>query len=187
MKSNKLIIFSGSSGVGKKTIITKLLDDKSLKLKYSISATTRKPRVGEIHGIDYFFINDITFNKWIEDDEFLEWAEFVGNKYGTPKRFIDESLSKGFYPLLEIEVQGALNVMKNYNGEYISIFIVPPSIDELKRRLKNRNTENDEQIEKRLNEALKEIQMKDKYQYIVVNDNLDRCVEEIKEILKNEK
>lgn len=187
MKSNKLIIFSGSSGVGKKTILTKLLSDESLNLKYSVSATTRKPRLGEIDGKDYFFINDDVFNEWINNDEFLEWAEFVGNKYGTPKKFIDKALQEGFSPLLEIEVKGALNVMKNYNKDYISIFVVPPSIDELKKRLKNRNTEDDDQIQKRLNEAIKEIQMKDRYQYIVVNDNLEKCVEEIKEILRNEK
>ena len=187
MKHNKLIIFSGSSGVGKRTILAKLLDDKSLNLKYSISATTRKPRKDEIHGKDYFFLSNDEFEKWIKDDEFLEWAQFIDNKYGTPKKFIEKTLSEGFSPILEIEVQGALNVMKNYTNDYISIFVVPPSMDELKRRLKNRNTEDDEQIEKRLNEAIKEIQMKDRYQHIVVNDDIERCVDEIKEIIINGK
>lgn len=184
--NNKLIIFSGSSGVGKKTILTRLLSDDSLSLKYSVSATTRKPREGEIEGEDYFFISHELFDKLIKKNEFLEWATFVDNKYGTPKKFIKETLKNGLNPILEIEVQGALNVMKNYDGEYVSIFVVPPSMEELKRRLEIRNTEDSSQIEKRLNEAIKEIQLKHRYQYVVVNDDLDRCVNEIKEILKNE-
>ncbi len=187
MKCNKLIIFSGSSGVGKRTILTKLLEDKTLNLKYSISATTRDQRNDEIDGKDYFFISHEKFNEWIENDEFLEWAQFIDNKYGTPKKFIENTLNEGFSPILEIEVQGALNIMKNYKDEYISIFVIPPSMEELKRRLKNRNTETDEQIEKRMNEAIKEIQMKDRYQYVVVNDDIEKCINEIKEIIKNEK
>lgn len=182
---NKLIIFSGSSGVGKKTILSKLLADKNLKLKYSISLTTRAPRDNEKNGIDYFFVSDKEFDQAIANDKLLEWAIFVDNKYGTPKSFIDETLKKGYSPILEIEVQGALKVMQNYNKEYISIFILPPSIDELKKRLLKRNTENMELIEKRINEAIKEIQFKDRYQYIVINDDINQCVKEIKKILKN--
>ena len=182
---NKLIIFSGSSGVGKGTILTKLFADKDLKLKYSISLTTRAPRENEINGKHYFFVTPEEFDKAIERHELLEWNEFIGNKYGTQKKFIEDTLNEGFSPLLEIEVNGAQNVMNNYDKEYISIFIAPPSMEELERRLSSRHTETPEQIKKRMHEAVHEYSCRDKYQHVIVNDDIDRCVEEIKTILKN--
>ncbi len=182
---NKLIIFSGSSGVGKGTILAKLFADPELKLKYSVSLTTRAPRGNEVNGKNYFFVSHEEFDRAIENGDLLEWNEFVGNKYGTQKKFIEDTLAQGFSPLLEIEVNGAQNVMRNYKDEYISIFIVPPSMEELKRRLSSRNTESEAEIEKRMREAIHEISCKDKYQHIIVNDDIETCVEEIKRILKN--
>ncbi len=182
---NKLIIFSGSSGVGKGTILARLFADPALKLKYSISLTTRPPREHEVHGQHYFFVSHEAFDQAIANGDLLEWNEFIGNKYGTQKQFIQNTLKEGYSPLLEIEVNGAQNVMKNYDGEYISIFIAPPSMEELKRRLSSRNTETPAQIEKRMQEAIHEMSCQDKYQYVIVNDDIDRCVEEIKVILKN--
>lgn len=187
MKKGKLIIFSGSSGVGKRTILQQLLKDEKLNLKYSVSLTTRQPRENEIDAIDYHFVDNKTFDKYIEENKLIEWAQFVDHKYGTPIDYIYECINAGHNIILEIEVQGALKIFDTYKGEYTSIFIIAPSLEELKLRLSNRNTETKEQIDKRILESQKEIKFKNHYQNIVINNNLENCIEEIREILLNGK
>lgn len=181
-----LIIITGSSGVGKNTILKKVFQDKSLNLKYSISATTRTKRKNEIDGVDYHFLTKKEFENRIKNNEFLEYADFVGNKYGTLKSYVEEQRDKGFNVVLEIEVQGGLNVMKMLS-DYLSIFIVPPSLDELKNRLIKRDTESFDEIEKRMEAAKWEMSKKDAYQHIIVNDDSDKAAELIKEIIRNAK
>ncbi len=183
---NKIIIISGPSGVGKKTIIDQFINDPKLNIKYSISATTRKPREGETHGKDYYFLDNQDFVKKINNNDFLEWAEFANNKYGTLKSEINNIL-KTSNVILEIEVQGAvqvINQIKNMNNDFISIFIVPPNIEELEKRLRNRNTETEEKIKLRLAKAKEELKQQDIYNYIVLNDNATRAANEIVDILK---
>lgn len=186
MSNGKVIIISGPSGVGKKTIIDRFINDKRFNLKYSVSATTRKPRDGEINGKDYYFLSEEEFNKNIENNNFLEWAEFAGNKYGTLISEIKKS-SKNNNIILEIEVQGATNIMKNKNiDNLLSFFIVPPSIEELERRLRKRNTETDEKIKLRIKKASDEMKIANKYSYTIVNDNVDKAVDEFIKILEKE-
>ena len=173
----KLFIISGSSGVGKGTIIKELLK-KAGNLSLSVSSTTRKPREGEIHGKNYYFLSKEEFENAIKNDEFLEWAEFSSNKYGTSKTAVEELLNKGVNVLLEIEVQGALQV-KNKIPEAILIFILPPSREELEKRLRGRGTESEEAILKRLNAIEFESKEAEKYDYKVVNDVVERAVDEI--------
>lgn len=185
MKKGNLIILSGVSGVGKNTIIKELFDDPSLNMVYSISMTTRSMRPNEVNGNHYFFVNNEEFDKAIANNELLEWAEFCHNRYGTPRKFVETKLKEGKNVVLEIEVKGALNVMKLV-PEAISIFILPPSLDELSRRLRERATESDEVIEARIIEAQKELTFKDYYKHLVVNDTLVKAVNEIKKIVKRE-
>lgn len=176
-----LFLISGPSGVGKGTICKELLS-KDKNLFVSVSATTRSPRVGEVDGENYYFKSVEEFKKMIEENEFLEWAEYNGNYYGTPKTPVFQRLNDGFNVILEIDVQGALNVKKNYN-DGVYIFIAPPDEDALLTRLKNRGTENDSDIEKRLNAAKFELEKKNEYDYIVVNDVLDIAVSEVENII----
>ncbi len=187
MNSNKIIIISGPSGVGKKTIIDQFINIKELNLSYSISATTREPRQGEINGRDYYFLSMDEFNQKIKNDEFLEWAEFAGNKYGTLKSVINAILETKNV-ILEIEVQGAIQVIdkiKELNKELVSIFIVPPSIEELERRLRNRNTETEEKIKLRLIKAQEELKITNVYDFVVTNDDATRAANEVTQILKD--
>lgn len=163
----KLFVVSGSSGSGKGTVLANLFK-LSDKFRYSISATTRSPREGEKDGVNYFFVSREEFHKMVEQGEMLEHAEFVGNLYGTPKRFVTEQLDKGMNVILEIDVCGAMQI-KEKIPEAILIFITPPSYAELKKRLHDRGTETEEVVQKRLKTALKEIQFADKYDYIIVN------------------
>lgn len=186
MNNGLIIIVSGPSGVGKKTIIDKFINDPKLNLCYSISMTTRKPRINEINGVDYFFVTDEEFNKAIKQDQLLEWAEFANNKYGTPINKIFEKIQEGKNIILEIEVQGATTVKRLLpRDSFISVFIVPPSIDELEKRLRTRNTENEEKIKVRIERAKKEINLVDEYDYTVLNDDADVAAEKMKKIIEN--
>lgn len=178
-----LIILSGPSGVGKGTVREELFKDDSLNLAYSISMTTRKPRPGERNGIDYFFVDEEEFKKKIDEGKLLEWAQFVGNYYGTPKDYVDQLLNEGKNVVLEIEVQGALQVMEKC-PEATTIFIVPPSMEELERRIRGRRTEEEEIVQQRLAKARKEIATKDEYKYVVENDDIIEAKERIAKIIK---
>ena len=157
-----LIILSGPSGVGKGTVREELFKDDSLNLAYSISMTTRKPRPNERDGIDYFFVEEEEFKSKIEEGKLLEWAQFVGNYYGTPKDYVDQLLNEGKNVVLEIEVQGALQVMEKC-PDATTIFLVPPSLEELERRIRGRRTEEEEIVQQRLSKARKEISFLARY------------------------
>lgn len=178
-----LIILSGPSGVGKGTVREMLFKDESLNLAYSISMTTRLPRPNERDGIDYFFVTKEEFEKNIETGLLLEYAQFVGNYYGTPKNYVEELLNNGKNVVLEIEVQGALQVMSKC-PEALTIFLVPPSFEELEKRIRGRRTEKEEVIKERLNKARKELETKDNYKYVVVNDEVLKAKEAIANIIK---
>lgn len=178
------IILSGPSGSGKGTIVKELIKESNFVV--SISATTRGPRVGEEHGVHYFFREKEEFEEMIAKEELLEYANFCGNYYGTPKSFIDETIKDGTDVILEIEVQGALQVKEVY-PEAIFIFIMPPTFEELKKRLVGRNTETPEVIQKRLARAEDELLHYKEYDYIVVNETIEEAATQIKEIVKAEK
>ena len=186
-KNNKrglLIIMSGPSGVGKGTIREELMKDKSLNLFYSISMTTRKPRPGEQDGREYYFVTHEEFDKNIETDNFLEWAEYCTNKYGTPRDKVEELRNQGKNVLLEIDVKGTEQVLSKLKGDDVtSIFIVPPSLEELEARIRGRSTETEDAIQRRLKQARDELKFKDQYKYIVVNDKLEDAVNEVRKIL----
>ncbi|WP_342276851.1 guanylate kinase [Spiroplasma endosymbiont of Nebria brevicollis] len=185
-KKGKLIILSGPSGVGKGAIITKLFENKKLNLAYSVSMTTRKPRNKERDGINYFFVDKTTFMKNIEKNDFLEYTNFIGNYYGTSKSYVLNLQNQGYNVILEIEVDGASQVLKNYEhrNDIMSIFIMPPSYQALEQRIRMRASETDEIIEKRLNKAKEEFKVQHQYDYIVVNDDLEVAVWEITDIIK---
>ena len=177
-----LIVFSGPSGVGKGTILEKLMEDKSLNLAYSVSMTTRSPREGEVNGVNYFFVSNEEFEKNIEEDKLLEHAKFVDHYYGTPRDYVEKMRNEGKNVILEIEVQGAKQVIQN-SGDSLSIFIMPPDFVELENRIKNRGTEDPETIKKRIKAAKREVEAKDMYDYIVVNDDLDEAVNKVRDII----
>ena len=183
MKANdkKLIVISGSSGVGKGTVIKSLLERNS-DVKLSISCTTRAPREGEKDGVNYFFRTKEEFNEAVKNDEFLEWAEFSGNCYGTKKSFVEAALKRGEHVLLEIDTQGALQV-KEKMPEAVLIFINPPSYEELVARLRGRKTESEEAIQKRLEFVEFEKENSKKFDYIIVNDTVDNAVRQIEAII----
>lgn len=187
MKRGLLIIMSGPSGVGKGTIREKLMEDKSLKLFYSVSMTTRSPRPGEVDGREYYFVSKDEFKANIERGNLLEWAEFVGNCYGTPKDKVEMMRDEGKNVLLEIDVNGTSQVLSKLDrNDVISIFIAPPSLAELEARIRGRSTETDDVIKNRLAQASRELSQKDQYHFVVVNDKLEDAVEEIRQIiLKN--
>lgn len=182
-QKGKLIVISGPSGCGKGTIVDRLLKlDGSLQL--SISATTRMPRGTEENGVNYFFKSHEEFERMIHDDAFLEYADVFGKYYGTPKEYVLGKLEQGKNVILEIDVQGAMQVVKNY-AEAVTIFILPPSEDVLLNRLKGRGTETEEQILKRFSKAKAEMEYAQQYGYRVVNDDLDTAVLEVKNIIDN--
>lgn len=186
MKKGLLIVLSGPSGVGKGTIRRRVFEDEALNLSYSISMTTRKPRRFETEGVDYFFVDEDFFVNNIEKGNFLEFAKFVGNYYGTPKDYVEKLRNEGKNVFLEIEVEGAKQVLSKMEGEDIlSIFLVPPSLEELERRIRGRRSEPEDIVQERLNKAKREIGLKDSYQYIVLNDTVARASEEIKRIIRN--
>lgn len=181
-----LIVISGPSGCGKGTICTELLKNNP-KLFLSVSMTTRAPREGEVNGKDYYFVSKEEFEQRIEDGKFLEYATVHNGKYyGTPKDKVEECLSKGIDVILEIEVQGALQV-NNAMPEGIFVFIMPPSMRELKRRLIKRNTETKEQIVERFKTAYQEINEVNKYNYIIINDDIKVAASKVEAIIKAEK
>ena len=177
----KTFIVSGPSGVGKSTVLKALLE-KRPDLYFSVSATTRSPRPGELDGIHYHFMDVDSFRKWIAMDQFLEYAEYVGNFYGTPKRFVDQAMENGRDVILDIEVQGALQVIGK-RPDTVRIFIAPPSWDALEQRLTGRGTDSPEKIQKRLVRAKVELQTADTYDYFVINDTVENAVREINAIM----
>ena len=180
-----LIVISGPSGAGKDTIVNELLKENE-NIWLSISATSRKPRSGEIDGIHYFFLTKEEFEERIKDNDFLEYASYNDNYYGTPKSDIIEKLNNGIDVVLVIEIQGALKV-KELIPEAVFIFIMPPSMSELRRRLVDRKTEDKEKILKRFKTAYKEINEVSKYNYVVINDEVEEAVKKIEAILLSEK
>lgn len=184
--NNKGIIFviSAPSGAGKTTICEHLLKNLN-NLKMSISHTTRKPRTGEKNGVNYYFINKAKFKEMIEKGDFIEWAEVYGNLYGTSKKMINDLLNSGNDILLDIDIQGAKNIKKIYKKSVL-IFILPPSIEELKRRLQNRNEE-PEIIQKRLNKVADEINEYKFYDYLVINDDFEEALKKVMCIIQAER
>ena len=176
-----LMVLSGFSGAGKGTLMKKLLETYD-NYALSVSMTTRQPREGERDGIEYFFSTKEAFEKRIEEGGLIEYAQYCGNYYGTPKAYVEEQLSNGKDVILEIEIQGALKVKEQF-PEALLLFATPPSIAELERRLRGRGTESEEVIRKRLLRANEEAQGIDVYDYLVINDDLERCVEEIHSIV----
>ncbi len=182
MEKGLLIVISGFSGAGKGTLVRSLLetyDDYAL----SISMTTRGPRPGEVHGREYFFVDRETFEKKIAENGLIEHATYCDNYYGTPRDYVEQQLAAGRNVILEIEIQGALQVRKIF-PEALLLFVTPPSADELKRRLVGRGTETEEVIKKRLARADEESEFMDAYDYIVVNDDLAECVREVNTIVQ---
>lgn len=181
-KRGIIAVISGFSGAGKGTVVNELV--KRYGYEVSISATTRAPREGDVDGRDYFFKTTTEFEKMIKDHELIEYAQYVGNYYGTPKQYVLDKIEQGKDVLLEIEMQGALQVKEEF-PEVSLIFITPPSFKELRRRLNKRGTESAEQIEKRLSRAAQECGYMSKYDYVVVNDGLEECVSRVHGILSS--
>ncbi|GAB2702334.1 guanylate kinase [Paenibacillus thermoaerophilus] len=179
-----LIVLSGPAGVGKGTVCSHLRRI-SPDLVYSVSATTRAPRQGEQEGINYFFKSREQFQAMIDNDELLEWAQYVGNFYGTPRSFVEDMIASGRDVILEIEVQGALQV-KNKYPQGVFVFLMPPSLDELKMRITGRGTETEDVIEKRMNVAIEELRMMRHYHYVVTNDEVESACERIRSIIAAE-
>ncbi len=180
-KTGKLIVLSGPSGVGKGTILSALMEDYD-DVCYSISATTRKCRADETDGEDYYFLSKEKFEKLIEEDEFLEWARVHNNYYGTPRKYVEEKLAQGKDVILEIDIQGANQIRKQY-PEAVFLFLTPPSLKELQKRLEKRGTESEADRQTRLENARKELAEKEKYDYEVLNDQIPEAVEKLKAII----
>lgn len=183
MKKGLLIILSGPSGVGKGTIRNYFMNDESLRLAYSISMTTRTPRVGEIDGKDYIFTTQERFQQAIEQGELLEWAEFVGNYYGTPLAEVEKLRNQGKNVLLEIEVQGATQVREKCK-DALTIFITPPNMEELEKRIRGRRSEPEEVVQQRLAKASQELKLMHEYKYVVCNDDPHLAADIISIIIK---
>ena len=181
---NILMVVSGPSGVGKGTLVKTLIKRRADVVE-SVSCTTRAPREGEVHGREYYFLDKAEFLKRIEENDFLEYDEHFGNFYGTPKSFVQETLKEKSV-ILEIDVVGALNAKKAF-PDCVLVMIAPPSVAELKKRLQGRGTETDEQIENRLSRLEYELSQKDKYDFVVVNDELEQALQELEDIIDKTK
>ena len=181
MRRGKTFIICGPSGVGKGTVVARLLASDP-KLYFSVSATTRPPRPGEVDGKHYHFLSREQFQRWIDEDAFLEHAEFVGNLYGTPKLYVDKAMDQGRDVILDIEIQGAEQVHRR-RPEAIRIYVAPPSWAELERRLIDRGTEDMEKVRRRLERGKEEFAVARDFDYFVINDTVDRAVEELRAIL----
>ena len=184
MSKGTLFIVSGPSGCGKGTVLAEIL--KQDNVYYSVSATTRTPRPGEVNGVNYPFLSKDEFEKLIENGGMLEYANYCGNYYGTPKKPVEDMLAEGKNVILEIEVQGALKVMEKC-PEAVSVFILPPSLKELRRRLHKRGTETEEVIEKRIGEAAGEIRKAINYDYVMINGELEIAVSDLLSIINSQK
>ena len=184
-KRGTLFVFSGPSGVGKGTLNAKLFAEFGDQIAFSVSATTRAPREGEIDGKHYFFISRQDFENRIANNDFLEYAQFAGNCYGTPKSYVMSLLEQGKNVLLEIEVQGAMQVMERM-PECVSIFVLPPSFEELEHRLRGRGTESEEKVCARLETARRELDCARRYQYQIVNEDIDAAYQQLRGIYLKE-
>ena len=185
MKSNKgiLIVVSGFAGTGKGTLM-KLLVERNEHLKLSVSMTTRSPRPGEEEGVSYFFVTREEFEKNIQENGFVEHAEYVGNYYGTPRSYVEKQLAEGNDVVLEIEIQGAMKIKRDY-PDALLVYVLPPSVEELHHRLLARGTEEPEVIERRLKRAAEESEGIESYDYVVVNDDLETCYEELLGVIRS--
>ena len=181
----RLIVVSGPSGAGKSTVISSVMSKRD-DLAFSVSATTRAPRQGEVDGKDYFYISREKFQEMIENNEFLEYAQYVGNYYGTPRQAVEERLAQGTTVILDIEVQGAANVRKSM-PDAVTVFLIPPSFEELEKRLRGRNKDSEEKIRGRLEQAKCEYAQAPNYDYIVINDDADVAAKEFDSIITAEK
>lgn len=186
MEKGKIIILSAPSGTGKSTIINRLMKDEALRLGFSVSATSRAPRGEEQHGREYYFLTPEEFRQKVDAGEFVEWEEvYQGTCYGTLASEVERVTSSGNNLIMDIDVKGALNVKKRFGDEALSIFILPPSIEELERRLRDRSTDTEESIRKRLDKAEFEMGFAKDFDNRVVNDNLDQATEEVRSLIKN--
>ena len=185
MKKGLLIILSGPSGVGKGTVRRYIQDNFKLQFSYSISMTTRAPRENEVDGLDYYFVSKEEFQRNIDEGNFLEWEEFVGNRYGTPKSKVEELRKQGKNVFLEIEVNGAEEVLsKVHDDRVISFFLVPPNIEALENRIRKRRTESESIIQERLQKGENEMNMTKNYDHVILNDRIERASQEIVDLIK---
>lgn len=182
-RTGKLVVISGFSGVGKGTVVNRLLSDYD-HYTLSVSMTTRKPRDGEVHGVNYYFVSNGEFEEMIRNGGLLEHAGYADHYYGTPRSFVEENLAKGKNVILEIEVQGAMQIKETF-PDAVLIFITTPSAAEMAKRLIGRKTETEEQIDNRFKRAVEEAEHLAKYEYIVINDDLDDCVREVNRIVES--
>lgn len=184
MRKGLLIILSGPSGVGKGTVRKYIMDNFKIQLAYSISMTTRSRREKEVDGVDYYFVSNDEFDRNIKEDNFLEWEEFVGNRYGTPKDKVEELRNKGKNVLLEIEVNGASEVMKKVQDDrVISFFLMPPNLQALESRIRRRKTESEEVIQERLKKGESEMNKSGQYDHVILNDDVARASQEIVDLI----
>ena len=183
MNKGRLIVISGFSGAGKGTVVKKLIEKYDYSL--SISATTRAPREGEVDGREYYFKTDEEFKSLIDYNGLIEWAQYVENYYGTPRKFVEDEIAAGRNVILEIEVQGAMNIKAQYPNA-ILIFITTKDIETLEARRRARGTETDEVIQKRIRRAAEEVDSMESYEYIVINDDLEECVDSVHSIVVSE-
>jgi guanylate kinase len=185
MSKGLLIVMSGPSGVGKGTVLKEVMKDESLKLAFSVSMTTRAKREGEVDGVNYFFVSREEFEQAVKDGKMLEYAEFVGNYYGTPLDYVEKLRNEGMNVILEIEVQGCLQVQEK-EPDAITIFIVPPSMEELEARIRGRKSEPEEIIQQRLAKAESEMEMLNKYKYVVCNDDVELAADIVSMIIRRQ-
>ncbi len=185
MRKGSLFVLSGPSGVGKGTVLQKLLENYK-EVVYSISVTTRPRREGELDGKDYFFCSVEDFFQMVKENKFIEWAKVHDNYYGTPREFVDKTLEEGKDIILEIDIQGA-KLVRNHYPDAVYIFLSPPSLEELEKRLNKRGTENEESKAIRLKNAQIELKEKEHYNYLIINDNLDEAVDKLRSIIIAEK
>lgn len=184
MQKGKLIVISAPSGSGKSTIIKQLINDEALRLGFSISATSRKPREGEEHGVHYYFIDENEFVRLIEEDKFIEWEEvYAGTRYGTLVSEVQRVTEAGRNLVLDIDVKGGMNVKRRYGNDALSIFVMPPSVEELEKRLRGRATDSDEVIRKRLDKAEYEMGFAPEYDVVVINDDLEKAVADVRDAI----
>lgn len=184
MNKGKIIILSAPSGTGKSTIISRLMEHPELKLQFSISATSRQPRGGECHGREYYFLTPEEFASRVKKGDFVEWEEvYPGTCYGTLRTEVERVVGNGGNLIMDIDVKGALNVKRQFGDDAVAIFVMPPSVEELERRLRGRATDSEESVRKRLDKAEYEMTFAPKFDIEVINDSLDRAVEEVAGII----